>query len=229
MFEASKTQRVRGERFSAKYFSGTVLDIGCGPDLVVPHAQPFDLYHGDANRIVEFLPSEIQYDCVHSSHCLEHMRDVPNALSQWWSLVKPGGYLVLVVPHEDLYEQGVWPSIFNADHKATFRLDGTESWSPVSYELKTLLERLPGAELIEAAIQDQGYDYSLHKNGLSTLARAALFIGRANRSIMRRAGIDRPGLERALTMIEWRLGKPIDQTLGDALAQIQAVVKKRPA
>ena len=51
------------------------------------------------------------------------MRDVPQALEQWWQLVKPGGAMVIVVPDEDLYEQGAWPSLFNRDHSATFRLN----------------------------------------------------------------------------------------------------------
>lgn len=233
MFEASKTQRVRGEAFIRKYFAGTVLDIGCGSDLVVPEAQPFDLKHGDANRIVEFLPQGIQYDCVHSSHCLEHMRDVAAALSQWWSLVKLGGYLVLVVPHEDLYEQGVWPSLFNSDHKATFRIGGARSWSPVSFDLRKLLERLPGASQIDLTIQDQGYDYSLKRCGLTRFVRAVTFISKGRRYVMRRLHFDLPWLERGFAKLEWRLGTPLDQTLGEALAQIQAVVRKsdddRPA
>ena len=65
-----------------------------------------DLIHGDAQHILDYKKKE-SYDCVNSSHCLEHMKDVPSALSQWWGLVKPGGYLVTVVPHEDLYEQGI--------------------------------------------------------------------------------------------------------------------------
>src|SRR4051794_20067410 len=109
MYEASKTREIRGEDFTRIYFSGSVLDIGCGPDLVVPHAKPFDFEHGDANRILDFLAPE-SFDCVHSSHCLEHMREPPVALAQWWALVRPSGYLIIVVPDEDLYEQGVWPS-----------------------------------------------------------------------------------------------------------------------
>ena len=70
------------------------------------------------------LRPHLAYDAVCSSHCLEHMRDVPAALTQWWALVRKGGYLVLVVPDEDLYEQGGWPSLFNSDHKATFRIGG---------------------------------------------------------------------------------------------------------
>ncbi len=36
MDEASKTERIRGPEFRAKYFSGTVLDIGCGDTWLFP-------------------------------------------------------------------------------------------------------------------------------------------------------------------------------------------------
>jgi len=104
--EASKTRAVRGSDFAATYLQGRVIDIGCGPDLIVPHAEPFDLEHGDAQEIASLRPNGA-YDAVCSSHCLDHMKDVPAALNQWWALVRPGGYLILVVPDEDLYEQGV--------------------------------------------------------------------------------------------------------------------------
>ena len=130
MDEASKTRRVRGPDFERQYLSGKVIDIGAGTDPVCPWAEIFDVAEGDANFITRYRAPET-YDTVHSSHCLEHLHDPKQALRQWWQLVRPGGYLVLVVPHEDLYEQGFWPSIFNPDHKATFRLDGTASWSPV--------------------------------------------------------------------------------------------------
>ena len=163
MFEATKTRSIRGDVFERKYFSGSVLDIGCGPDIVVPHARPFDIEHGDANLVLNYLPPE-SFDCVHSSHCLEHMRDPPRALAQWWALVRPGGYLIIVVPDEDLYEQGIWPSAFNSDHKATFRLDRPSSWSPVSHDLRALVAALPSSEVIECSIQDQGYDRKLMRN-----------------------------------------------------------------
>lgn len=227
MFEASKTRALRDIAFYEKYFSGSVLDIGCGRDLVVPHAQPFDLMHGDANRITNFLPDGSAYDCVHSSHCLEHMRDVPGALAQWWSLVLPGGYLIVVVPHEDLYEQGIWPSIFNGDHKATFRFGTRKTWSPVSYDLKELLGELPAAEIVDIALQDHQYDYSLKRHGITRFGRAVVFFSRAHKAAMRHLKADLRKLDRVMDKMEYRLGKPIDQTLGEAVAQIQAVVRKR--
>jgi SAM-dependent methyltransferase len=234
VFEVSKTRRLRGPAFYQKYMSGSVLDIGCGADLVVPHAQPFDIEHGDANLITHFLPSGSRYECVHSYHCLEHMSDVPGALAEWWSLVKPDGHLIIAVPHEDLYEQGVWPSIFNHDHKATFRLGVAETWSPVSYDLKELLSSLPGAEVVEIGVQDQDYDYRLKRHGMTWLASLVVLARKARKAAVQRikinpsnAGHRMEKIEYALEKIEYQFGVPIDQTLNGAIAQIQAVVRKR--
>ena len=69
--------------------------------------------------------------------------------------------MVTVVPHEDLYEQKIWPSIFNKDHKATLRLKTNKSWSNVSYDIYDLAKNLPNASIISAEIQDSNYDYGL--------------------------------------------------------------------
>jgi len=43
------------------------------------------------------------------------MRDLQYALREWFQLVKPGDHLIVIVPDEDLYKQGYFPSRFNAD------------------------------------------------------------------------------------------------------------------
>ena len=58
MDEASKTEKIRSQEFLEKYFSGTVLDIGCGDNLVVPNAIPFDKEQGDAQNILDYLSPE---------------------------------------------------------------------------------------------------------------------------------------------------------------------------
>tara|TARA_B100000929_G_scaffold194153_1_gene153930 strand:- start:869 stop:1180 length:312 start_codon:yes stop_codon:yes gene_type:complete len=103
MDEAKKTNNIRGKVFLEKYFSGKIIDIGAGEDLVCDAAERFDQDDGDANHITRYRDLDT-YDTVHSSHCLEHMHDPEKALLEWWKLIKPGGYLVLVVPDEDLYE-----------------------------------------------------------------------------------------------------------------------------
>ena len=118
--------------------------------------------------------------------------------------------------------------MFNCDHKATFRLDTKSSWSPVSYDLKELVQSLPEGELIEAEIQDSGYDYRWQRSGLGMFGgRPTTFFRRARRGVFRRLGIPPDLLGSFFVKVECCLGRPIDQTLGDALAQIQVVVRKR--
>ena len=49
---------------------------------------------------------------------------------------------MVIVPDEDLYEQGVFPSTFNADHKWTFTISKSESWIDKSINLFDLLPKL---------------------------------------------------------------------------------------
>ena len=70
---------------------------------------------------------------------LRRRGDPVEALGNWIRVVKPGGHLVVSVPDEDLYEQGVWPSTFNTDHKMTFTMCKAKSWSPVSVNVFALL------------------------------------------------------------------------------------------
>ena len=79
--------------------------------------------------------------------------------------MKKGGYLVFTVPDEDLYEQGVWPSQWNADHKWTFTIFKHSSWSPKSINVFNLLNRLRNFEVIRINRVDNGYNHSLQGSG----------------------------------------------------------------
>jgi len=227
--ETRKTNAIRRRRFLETYLSGRVIDIGCAGDLVVPHAEPFDLEHGDANSIDTLRDNEA-YDCVHSSHCLEHMHDPVDALRRWWKLVRPGGHMVIVVPDEDLYEQGVWPSIFNLDHKATFRLTKTPdtSWSPVSHNIETMACKLPGAILVSAERQDRHYNHDLlrlgygNKQSVRLKRRCERFL----QDLADRGLLSYDTIDECLRFFR-DLGANVDQTVGRAVAQIQVVVRKR--
>lgn len=226
MKEASKSNRYRGKDFTQKYLRGRVIDIGCGDDPVCPTAEPFDLAEGDANNVAALRQRE-SYDTVYSSHCLEHMREAPRAIASWWELVKPGGHLIVVVPHEDLYEQGHWPSLYNGDHKATFRLDQKDSWSPVSYDLRKLGESLPGAQVVSAEIQDRGYNHSMKSFRRRNIARVQGKVFRFAARV-RRFGRFGEFLIYGANKAAFLLGAPVDQTLGGALAQIEIVIRKKP-
>lgn len=223
--EATKTRSIRGEEFARTFLRGRVIDIGCGPDVVIAHAEPFDLEHGDAQEIGK-LREHGAYDAVCSSHCLEHMRDVRGALEQWWSLVRDGGCLIIVVPDEDLYEQGGWPSLFNSDHKATFRLRKPTSWSPVSFDIEELVGELQGAEIVSCELQDNEYNYRLRKLSISRIDRMLFRMERRWSGLCRRLGLSDTSLARYVTDVLVRLGCPVDQTAGPALAQIQIIARK---
>ena len=220
MNEASKTRTLWGPRERA-WLEGKGLDIGCGPDPILPGVRAFDVGDGDANEITAYVSDS--FDFVFSSHCLEHMHDPRHALEQWWHLVKPGGHLIVIVPDEDLYEQGYFPSVFNLDHKATFTVSKNRSWSPRSYNLLDLVTELPGGAIVSIEVQDAGLDRSLlaHAPVPPGVARMfgrlrGAFHARVRRAVARRA------LDRSLRL----LGIPLDQTLSAAVAQIQAVVRK---
>ncbi len=226
MGETSKTNEIRGEAFLNTYCSGRVIDIGCGDELVVANAEGFDLAQGDANFIDELRDAD-SYDCVHSAHCLEHMMDPKDAMARWWKLVKPGGHMIIVVPDEDLYEQGEWPSRFNEDHKATFRLDKPDTWSPVSYDLRELAEGLPGGQLISAEVHDHHYNRGMLRKeteGLWSVVMRHQLIALFHH--LNAKQILTTPLVIELNRFFFELGVTVDQTIGPALAQIQVVVQK---
>lgn len=225
MREASKTNRYRDAVFFEKYLSGKVLDIGAGNDLVCPAAIGFDMKDGDANYLNKYFSAN-SFDTVHSSHCLEHMADPLKALHNWWTVVKPGGYLVLVVPEEDLYEQGIWPSVFNHDHKFTFRLDRPDSWSPVSYEIRSLCMSLPDAEVVSAELQDFKYDRSLIFPAQIPLKRKYSWFTKRMFSLMKRLPFLGDGAIRDYKIKLIREGYPFDQSAYDACCQIEVVIRK---
>ena len=151
MREASKamTRRLHDVRYASRYFVGNGIDIGAGNDSIGLYAEWFpgmrqvrawDLPDGDAQLLQSVADESL--DFVHSSHCLEHMRDPVEALRHWFRVLKPGGHLVCVVPDEDLYEQGVFPSTFNSDHKWTLSLWKAASWSAKSVTVVDLIKAL---------------------------------------------------------------------------------------
>ena len=202
--------------------TGRGIDIGCGPDPVTPEARRFDLEDGDANVASQFVKE--QFDFVYSSHCLEHMHDPRATILDWWKLVKPGGHLFVVVPDEDLYEQGVFPSRFNSDHKATFTLSKAKSWSPKSVNVLDLAHSLPGGQIVSQQLQDRGYDRSLMGFGRLQPDLFVRLLAKFNGLLKRLISPDGwTGLRRFLAAFY-----TVDQTGVDhnAQAQIQLIVKK---
>jgi SAM-dependent methyltransferase len=169
--ECSKsiTRRLTDINFSRKYFVGSGLDVGGKPDPLALYTEMFcqmtavktwDWEDGDA-QFLAGVPDGA-FDFVHSSHCLEHLVDPVIGLTNWLRVVRPGGHLVVTVPDEDLYEQGIFPSTFNRDHKWTFTIFKPTSWSPKSVNLLDLIRGLGiDSELVRVEQLAASYRFEL--------------------------------------------------------------------
>lgn len=149
MYECGKAiaRRMHDPMFARAYFVGDGIDIGSGNDPLEQYGEMFpgmrscrswDTEDGDAQYMRSIADGT--YDFVHSSHCLEHMDEPAIAFDNWVRILRPGGHLVCLVPDEDLYEQGVWPSTWNPDHKRTLTIWKAKSWSPVSVNILDLMQ-----------------------------------------------------------------------------------------
>jgi len=173
MQETSKAliRRLHDIRFASHYFKGDGIDIGSGDDPLTKYKQQFpllnsvkewDLEDGDA-QFMEGV-ADHTFDFVHSSHCLEHTRDPYEAFDNWLRICKPGGHIITTIPDEDIYEQGVFPSTFNPDHKTTWTINKEESWSPVSINLLEFLYQYKSQiEVLKVELVNASYMYDMKR------------------------------------------------------------------
>jgi SAM-dependent methyltransferase len=171
MKECSKSmpRRLRDSRYAARYFVGVGVDIGGKPDPLALYREFFpgiaslrtwDIEDGDAQLMAS--AGDGSFDFVFSSHCLEHLRDPAEGLRNWFRILKAGGHLVITVPDEDLYEQGVWPSTHNRDHKTAFTMLKARSWCGASVNLLDLVRELgPAADIRKLEVIDETYRFEL--------------------------------------------------------------------
>lgn len=171
MKECSKSisRRLADSNFLRRYFVGDGVDIGGKPDPLILYKELFPLMKsvktwdwedGDAQFLNGVADNSFAF--VHSSHCLEHLVDPKEGLRNWFRIVREGGYMVITVPDEDLYEQGVFPSSFNRDHKWTFTIFKTRSWSDHSINLLDMVRELgPAAEVVRIEQLSANYRFDL--------------------------------------------------------------------
>ncbi len=159
--EARKTYAAKlRDGFIEKYLSGAaILDVGYKgyeSDVVpiVPQAVGIDLDYPGYDGVTLPIADNSQ-DAVFSSHCLEHIDDSRSAIREWFRVLNADGFLVIIVPHQYLYERKIsLPSIWNPDHRRF-------------YTIATLLKEIEGAlepntyRVRHLADNDLGYDYSI--------------------------------------------------------------------
>lgn len=146
--------------FFDRFLSGeAILDIGfagheANGQPIVPHAIGIDKDYPGYDGIRLPFSNETQ-DAVYSSHCFEHIEDYAGALREWHRVLKVGGYMIIVVPHQHLFEKRMEPpSAWNLDHKrfytpATLLAEVEASLPPNSFRVRHLCDN------------DAGYDYAV--------------------------------------------------------------------
>ena len=129
---------------------GRGLDLGCGWDKVTYDAIGVNQdWAGQGDRADFWFDLNLPipspdgiWDFVYSSHLLEHLLEPYRALKDWWAKIKPGGYLVLYMPHKELYLEP------NPEH--------LNMWT--TEELLVRVEALPGATILMGETEDPAVD-----------------------------------------------------------------------
>ena len=168
MQECSKSivRRMSNPLFLRRYFVGNGIDIGGKPDPLGKYTEFFplinsirtwDMEEGDA-QFMQGVEDET-YDFVVSSHCLEHLVDTHEGIKNWFRIIKPGGFLIVVVPDEDLYEEKLPVSNY---HNWSLTIYKHETWSDKSINVIDLLIELgPRAEIEKIELLRATYRDSL--------------------------------------------------------------------
>ncbi|MGH8897002.1 MAG: methyltransferase domain-containing protein [Egibacteraceae bacterium] len=147
-----------------RFLKGKGIDVGAPPDPLYPASATFRTWNefdGDG-QILKGIPDG-SLDFLYSSHCLEHLDDIPLALQHWTRVVRAGGILFILVPDWTLYEKRLWPSKHNSTHRQTFSLEltredvGRSTHWHVRRDLRPLLAAL-GVRVIDTALEDDGFD-----------------------------------------------------------------------
>ncbi len=86
------------------FCKGYGIDIGAG-FWPLPESDPVDSYRGPGllKTVSDFEDGSLDY--VFSSHCLEHIENWQEVLSEWVKKLKPSGIVFLYLPHPDC---GIW-------------------------------------------------------------------------------------------------------------------------
>lgn len=111
------------------HYDANGLDVGSEPDPIHPGSTTWRRWNADDGdaAVLAGVPADT-YDAVYASHILEDVSDPVEALETWFRVTAPGGYLIVCVPHRDLYERRLTlPSQFNGAHKWFYLPDRTEA------------------------------------------------------------------------------------------------------
>lgn len=113
------SETAKARKYIVKYCKGEGLDIGCGTEKVVLDAIGIDFSYqydlpdhpktaADYNKgWDEFFIEhpDKKYDYIFSSHLLEDYEDPFIIIDKWMCHLKKDGYMIMVLPIEELYQK----------------------------------------------------------------------------------------------------------------------------
>jgi SAM-dependent methyltransferase len=140
------------------------IDIGAAEDPLNQTFRRWDLIFGDSDATEMLGVKPESFYTVYASHILEHLQFPRKAIRRWYEILKPGGHLIICVPHRDLYEKKKFPpSKWNPDHKY-FWLPETEEPPATKSLKKEILEAVPAANIVSLRVLDEAYNWELGPN-----------------------------------------------------------------
>jgi SAM-dependent methyltransferase len=165
-----ETSKARPRRIREGWFEKYIfedrsgIDIGAQADPLNLTFRRFDFVYGDGDANDMIGVPDNTFWTVYASHVLEHLKFPHKAIRRWYDILKPGGHLIIIVPHRDLYERKRFvPSNWNPEHTYFWLPDKEDA--PCTKCLKTeVLRAIPDANIVEYRVIDEGYDYSIDKN-----------------------------------------------------------------
>lgn len=127
MKETSKcyNYRLTNDIFT-NYLNGRGIDICPQKDdhLLTPNPGDLITYYEKPKEMALYMNlfHDSCFDFVYASHVLPEMPYPHVALENWIRICRPGGYIYIVVPHDEKYYQGQWPCKWNAAHQYNFSM-----------------------------------------------------------------------------------------------------------
>jgi SAM-dependent methyltransferase len=166
MTVSDETSKLRP--YLAQFCRGRGADLGCGCAKIVDTAigvefsfygepEQARMYDGENyfghdlnNGLPMFRDGELDY--IYSSHVLEDFADPEVKLTEWCRVIRPGGKLILVLPHGDYYPKAGTPEA-NGSHKMDW-------WETTLTEMVIKLDLPLEVELILSPefFKEQGVD-----------------------------------------------------------------------
>lgn len=143
------------DRYAPDHMSG--IDIGCQRDPLNHTFRRWDVIFGDGDATFMAGVPDGRFQTTYCSHVLEHVNSPVEALRNWHRITRPGGNLIVLVPHRDLYEKKTdLPSRWNHEHKWYFLPEQSEPPVTLGF-LPLILEALPDAKVVSFRVLDEGF------------------------------------------------------------------------